>query len=83
MKTKAQIAMEYLSPRMEATALMVGKAILAEYEGKVGGNYSSVGASILGRLRYLGLVYKLPELNAWRLTKEGREKVSQSKGGQP
>ena len=80
MKTKEQIAMEYLSPRMEATAMMVGKAILEEYEGKVGSNYSSVGAAILGRLRYLGLVYKLPELNAWRLTKEGREKLQSAKG---
>lgn len=81
MKTKEQIALEYLKPRMEATAAMVGKAIIEQYSGgKIGSNYSSVGAAILGRLRYLGLVYRLPELNAWRLTREGRAKVSKTPG---
>lgn len=74
MKTKDQIAMEYLSDKMEATAEMVGEHLV----GKSKSYATRCGAAVLGRLRVQGLAMRLPELNAWRLTAEGRAKVSRS-----
>lgn len=64
-------ALHFLSDKMEATAKMVGDAI-TNNTGLYG---QRVGAIVLGQLRKKGLVMRLSELNAWRLTREGREYV--------
>lgn len=68
---KQKICMAFLSDKMEATAKMVGYAIEPATLNPTG-----KGARMLGRLRKMGFVMKLPELNAWRLTREGREYVT-------
>ena len=74
--------LKYLRNRMEATSTMVGNHI-DEYcqlhSMHCGGNTTGVGAWILGRLRKKGLVMRLPELKAWRLSKEGREYFGKDK----
>ena len=68
---KQKACIEFLSDKMEATAKMVGCAIEPRSLNPTG-----KGAVTLGRLRKMGFVMKLPELNAWRLTREGREYVA-------
>lgn len=68
-----QICLDYLSDKMEVTSTMLGRGINPHSKNPTG-----LGAAALGRLRRKGFVMRLPELNAWRLTKAGRELVSQS-----
>ncbi len=80
MTEKQLICLKYLSDKMEATARMVGEDIVYQIAHKAGmkvleypATAARSGAVILGRLRYLGLVMRLPDLKAWRITREGRE----------
>jgi hypothetical protein len=76
MKTKDQQCLEFLSDKMEATARMVGEHLIGKHTSYA----TRCGAAILGRLREHGLVTRLPELNAWRNTKSGREHLTRSNG---
>lgn len=69
------IVLRYLSQLMEANAKMIGEEVLT-YKLKGGSNYSAVGGAICGRLRKRGLVTFLPDLNAWRITRAGREAIA-------
>ncbi len=66
-----QIALAYLSDKMEATAEMIGIAVWGTRKA----HPSRKGGALLGLLSRKGLVMRLPELRAWRLTKKGREWV--------
>lgn len=79
--SKEEICLKFLSDKMEATANMVGIAIVEITNQPVGKYYSGhwysrIGGTALGNLRKRNLVMRLPELNAWRLTKEGRELIN-------
>lgn len=69
-------AMRFLSNKMEATAAMVGEAVHKKFYEIAPPNYSHIGGSVMSALRKKCLVLHLPELNAWRLSKMGREYVS-------
>jgi hypothetical protein len=72
--TREQICLEFLSMGlMEATSHQIGKAIYARMNGNGGSNLTAIGANVVGRLRPRGLVMFLSDLNAWRITKAGRE----------
>ena len=60
--------------RMEATARQVGEE-LARHKMCSGG-YQAVGTGVLVDLRKRGLVVRLSDLNAWRISKAGREAKS-------
>lgn len=76
LSSKEDYCLRWLSDKMEATAFMVGRAIW-DHGFNQGGSYlPGLGAAVLGSLRKKGLVMRLPELNAWRLSKEGRDYVS-------
>lgn len=73
--------MQFLSDKMEATAKMVGRAIVDITKQKPGPwqttyFYSRIGAMVLGRLCQKNMVMRIPKLNAWRLTTKGREWIS-------
>ena len=79
MTPKEIVCLIYLSNKMEATAEMIGEKIITDFYTL--GTWSSkyikfVGGGILASLYKKKLVYRLPELNAWRLTKKGREIVN-------
>lgn len=59
--------------RMEATARQVGEEL--GRHGMCCGAYLAVGTGVLVDLRKRGLVMRLPDLNAWRITKAGRESL--------
>jgi hypothetical protein len=69
---RQRICLEYLSDKMEATAVMVGRVICVKLND-TWLSYQHVGVGALIALEKKGLVMRLPELRAWRLTKEGRE----------
>lgn len=76
MTPNKQNVLIFLSDKMEATAEMIGIAISPDWwplDSK-----RKRASVLLGQLKYLDLVMRLPELKAWRLTKKGREWVSQS-----
>lgn len=74
MTEKESKALKYLSNKMEATSKMVGDAItVGDAIGVRPLNPANCGARILGNLYKKDLVMRLPDLNAWRLTREGRE----------
>ncbi len=65
------ICLQYLSNKMEATALMVGENLAREGYGN---RYAyGSGRVMMGNLKKKGFVMRLPDLKAWRLTKQGRE----------
>lgn len=73
--------LDFLSNKMEATAEMIGIAIYPDWwplDSKRKG-----ASALLGQLKYLDMVMRLPELKAWRLTKEGRALFNDSKDGKP
>lgn len=73
MTTAREIAcLLYLSDKMEATARMVGMEI-KRLGFKCGEKTTAVGSALLGGLRKKELVMRLPDLNAWRLTAQGRK----------
>ncbi len=67
--------MKFLSNKMEATAHMVGCEIYRQFYEMAPTNFTHIGSGILSSLHRKGLVMRLPELKAWRLTKEGRQYV--------
>lgn len=69
---REEIVLKYLSPLMEANAKMIGEEVI-RHGLKGGSNYVAVGGAICGRLKKLGLVTYLPDLNAWRITHSGRD----------
>lgn len=71
MTPRQKVIIQYLSDKMEATAEMVGGALKEAGYDPLSHTYA-MGRSVLGVLKKKGLVMRLPELNAWRLTKEGR-----------
>ena len=71
-------ALIYLSPLMEATAGMVGRAIVSRWSGRpCNEDHPRVAATPLGRLRKQGLVTFLPDLRAWRITSAGRAAIAE------
>lgn len=74
MTRNKRMVLKFLSNKMEATAEMVGH----DLHGKCISYSTRSAAALLGQLRENDFVMRLPELNAWRLTKKGREWASQS-----
>lgn len=72
-----RIALVYLSSKMEATAIMIGHAIW----GKCQSYPAQRAGGVLRSLNKRGLIMHIPELKAWRLTRKGREWVSQANNG--
>lgn len=69
-----RLILKFLSTKMEVTAEMVGHHLYGKHS-----SYSTKSAAaLLGQLREHDLVMRIPELKAWRLTKEGREWVNRS-----
>jgi hypothetical protein len=57
--------------RMEATTRQIGEEL-----GRLGrcpGSYTAVGAGVANSLKKRGFVMRLSDLNAWRITRAGRE----------
>lgn len=75
MTKKQKLCLNYLSDKMEANAAMIGEAIYGSYSAYL----PTKGAAVAGHLVRKGLVMRIPELNAWRLTGKGREWVLQAK----
>lgn len=69
-----RIALTYLSDKMEATALMVALAVWGQHKSSL----PQKGGGLLRGLNKKGLVMRVSDLNAWRLTREGRAMVSKS-----
>ena len=72
-----RLVLEHLDHKMEDSAFNVGKAVIAGTNDRHGG-YKAVGTGVLVAMRKLGFVTRLPELRAWRITREGREALSRS-----
>lgn len=71
---KTRSILKFLSTKMEVTTEMVGHHLYGEHS-----SYSTKSAAaLLGRLREHDFVMRIPELKAWRLTKEGREYLKRS-----
>lgn len=71
--TSKQIAcLLFLSDKMEANIWMIGESVIGTSQAQK----AQKAGCVMAHLRRKGLVMRLPELNAWRLTKEGREYVS-------
>ncbi len=63
--------LRYLSPLMEANSKMIGEMLSAS--GLSYGKPSqAVAAAVCASLRQRGLVTFLPDLRAWRITRDGR-----------
>lgn len=75
-----RLVLEYLEHKMEDSATNVGRAIIAGTNDRSGG-YQAVGTGVLVAMCKLGLVARLPELRAWRITRAGRSALSNSKDG--
>ena len=78
MTPNKKAVLDFLSDKMEATAEMVGVAISPDWWPLDSKRKSA--AMLLGQLKYLDMVMRLPELKAWRLTAKGREYVARTKG---
>lgn len=79
MTTAEFYTLGYLNTLMEASARMIGRYLM-EMNVVKPGNYISVGGAIAGRLRKRGLVAKVRELNAWQITRAGREALKAERG---
>lgn len=71
---RERLTIAFLSNKMEATSAMIGEHINKGLNGR-DWRASYVGGSIVSKLRKKGIVMHIPELNAWRLTKEGRDLI--------
>jgi len=69
---RQRICLAYLDNKMEANAAMIGEEIVSRLRDNAGTDPAAVGANVVGRLRRKGLVSRLPELQAWRITAAGR-----------
>jgi hypothetical protein len=58
--------------RMEANSRQIGEHIIQSGLTK-GSNYLAVGGALAARLRARTLVMRISDLNAWRITRRGRE----------
>lgn len=68
MTTKELAVLRYLSPLMEANSRMIGEA-LGDCDGR---SPQAVAGAVCVNLRRRGLVTRLRDLNAWRITSAGR-----------
>lgn len=66
-----RVTLEYMSGLMEATTFMVGRHVFDAGFAR-GSNLIGIGAATLGRLHKKGHVSRVPELNAWQITRAGR-----------
>lgn len=73
MTPREYLCLRYLDPLMEADAHQIGRYIYANQEAPAGSNISAIGGAVVGRLRKRGLVIRISDLNAWRITAAGRE----------
>lgn len=75
MTDREYLCLRYLDPLMEASAFTIGRYIRTNLENprSGGSNFIAIGANVAGRLQKRGLVTRLPDLNAWRITAAGRE----------
>lgn len=69
------LVLQFLDGRMEANTRQIGTHLVGRPSVR-GSNYVAVGAAVCARLRRQGFVMKLPELNAWRITRAGREALA-------
>jgi hypothetical protein len=74
---RERICLAFLDDKMEATAAMIGKAIYNQISSRHrgGSNLIAIGANVAGNLRKRGLVVRLSDLRAWRITAAGREAI--------
>lgn len=77
MTRREYIALRYLSDKMEATANMIGKAIVEATKANTT-NYRAVAAPVLGALRERLEVFRVRELNAWQITVYGRAEMKRN-----
>lgn len=77
---RERACLEYLDRLMEANAAMIGRAVIDQCGVQNGAsNIPGVGAGLAGSLRKRGLVVRLPDLNAWRITPAGRSALEGEK----
>ena len=67
-------ALLYLSPLMEANSRMIGEHLVGQPAGSCR-SIPAVGSAAVRGLHSKGLIYRISELNAWRLTAAGRALV--------
>lgn len=78
---RERIVLLYLSPLMEANAMMIGEELWQACPGK-GSNKIALGAAVCGRLRKKGLISRVGELNAWSISRSGREAIDNGAAGE-
>jgi hypothetical protein len=71
---REELCLEYLDKLMESDAFSIGRYVRANMLNPAhgGSNLPAIGAAVVGKLRKQGLVTFLPDLKAWRITREGR-----------
>jgi hypothetical protein len=75
---RERICLAFLDGLMEANARTIGRYVWDHSAQKGGSNLGSIGGAVAGRLRKRGLVAYLPDLNAWRITREGRAALNET-----
>lgn len=75
MTEREMLCLQFLDDRMDADVHQIGRYVRSNlYDPRSGGsNYQSIGSAICGRLRKKGFVVPMADLQAWRITKAGRE----------
>ena len=69
--------LRYLDGVMEASAKTLGKIMNREFVQASERCLTARAAAVCGKLRHVGAITKVTELNAWRITKEGRAALMQ------
>jgi hypothetical protein len=70
------LCLQFLDPLLSADAYSIGRYIFANQLEPAGSNLSAIGAAVAGRLRKRGLVTYLPDIEAWRITRAGRDALT-------
>lgn len=74
---REKIVLRFLDDgRMGATVKQIG--VHLQRHGMCPGGYQAVGAGIVASMRKKGLVMRLSDLRAWRITKDGRNALANS-----
>lgn len=72
-----RICLEYLNHLMEAPASSIGREIVKRRSNPGGSECGTIGGAVAGRLRRQGLVTRVADLKAWRITAAGRIALGQ------
>lgn len=72
---REELCLSYLDSLLWTDAFAVGRFIYTNClnPSRGGSNLPAIGAAVLGRLKKRGFVTFLPDINAWRITKNGRD----------